>query len=186
MKEGWKIRGNEYIGRKVRRIYSGKSEADGRIMAYLPANPKEGDPEFWFMVHDDLDGDGIPSRCDLDDDGEPISNYTFRLQSRGGQGVIAHQTTSKTGALVALKSVLPDDQLMIATEAGIMIRMAVDAISEYGRNTQGVRVINLKNNDAIADVARGVIEDEEAPLSPAPDGETPAEAVPSQRACWPP
>ena len=115
----------------------------------------------------------------LDEDGEPISNYTFRLQSRGGQGVIAHQTTTKTGALVALKSVLPDDQLMIATEAGIMIRMAVDAISEYGRNTQGVRGINLKNNDAIADVARVVIEDEEAPLSPAPDGETPAEAVPS-------
>ncbi|MGB3541508.1 DNA gyrase subunit A, partial [Rubrivirga sp.] len=97
----------------------------------------------------------------LDDDGEAISNYTFRLQSRGGKGVTAQKTTSKTGKLVAIKSVLEDDQLMIATEAGIMIRMAVQDISTYGRNTQGVRVINLKANDAIADVARVIIEDDE-------------------------
>ena len=124
----------------------------------------------------------------LDEEGETISNYTFRLQSRGGKGVLAQKTTSKTGPLVALKSVLDDDQLMIATEAGIMIRMAVSDISTYGRNTQGVRVLRLKDHDAIADVARVVIEDEEeaeltadgaAPAAEtaeaAPEAETPAD-----------
>ena len=57
---------------------------------------------------------------------------------------------------MALKSVLEDDQLMIATEAGIMIRMAVSDISTYGRNTQGVRILRLKDHDAIADRARQV------------------------------
>ena len=58
LKEGWKTSGNDCIGRKVRRIYDNVTEADGRIMAYLPANPKEGDPEYWYMVHDDPNGDG--------------------------------------------------------------------------------------------------------------------------------
>ncbi len=111
----------------------------------------------------------------IKEDGETNSNYTFRLQSRGGKGVLAQKTTAKTGPLVALKSVLEEDQLMIATEAGIMIRMAVSDISAYGRNTQGVRVINLKANDAIADVARVVIEeDDEAGLpgaAPVPEDE---------------
>ncbi|MEM0962438.1 MAG: DNA gyrase subunit A [Bacteroidota bacterium] len=97
----------------------------------------------------------------LREDGETNSNYTFRKQSRGGKGVLAQKTTSKTGRLVALKSVLDDDQLMIATEAGIMIRMAVADISTQGRNTQGVRVLRLKENDAIGDVARLVLDDEE-------------------------
>jgi len=95
---------------------------------------------------------GYGKRTDLDE---------YRQQTRGGKGILTQKTTSKTGGLVAIKSVLPDDQLMIATEAGIMIRMAVADISEYGRNTQGVRVINLKAHDAIADVARVVIEDDE-------------------------
>ncbi|MEM6327696.1 MAG: DNA gyrase subunit A [Bacteroidota bacterium] len=87
-------------------------------------------------------------------DGEPISNYTFRLQSRGGQGVTAHQITDRTGALVALKSVVEDDELMIGTEHGLLIRMPVAGISSIGRSTQGVRVINLRDGDRIADVAR--------------------------------
>ncbi|WP_412062393.1 DNA gyrase subunit A [Rubrivirga sp. IMCC45206] len=95
---------------------------------------------------------GYGKRTDLDE---------YRTQSRGGKGILTQKTTPKTGGLVAIKSVLDDDQLMIATEAGIMIRMAVADISEYGRNTQGVRVLKLKANDAIADVARVVIEDDE-------------------------
>ncbi|WP_425442615.1 DNA gyrase subunit A [Rubrivirga marina] len=112
------------------------------------------------------------------EDGETNSNYTFRLQSRGGKGVLAQKTTAKTGPLVALKSVLDDDQLMIATEAGIMIRMAVSDISTYGRNTQGVRILRLKDHDAIADVARVVIEDEEDVAILATDGD----AVPTEAA----
>ncbi len=96
------------------------------------------------------------------------------MQTRGGKGILTQKTTGKTGPLVAVKSVLEDDQLMIATEAGTMIRMAVRDISVYSRNTQGVRVINLKANDAIADVARVVIDgDDDAAveqIDPTPTG----------------
>ncbi len=114
---------------------------------------------------------GYGKRTDLDE---------YRIQTRGGKGILTQKTTSKTGPLVALKSVLDGDQLMIATEAGIMIRMAVGDISEYGRNTQGVRVLTLKANDAIADVARVVIEDDEAAAIEAT--EAGMEAVPPQAA----
>ncbi|MCH7638827.1 MAG: DNA gyrase subunit A [Bacteroidetes bacterium] len=117
-----------------------------------------------------ISANGYGKRTPLEtfkEDGEPISDRTFRVQSRGGLGIIVLKTTAKTGDLVSLKSVLDDDELMIATEAGLMIRMSVSSISTYGRNTQGVRVINLKDDDAIADVTRVIIEengeDAEAP-----------------------
>ncbi|MEM6645674.1 MAG: DNA gyrase subunit A [Bacteroidota bacterium] len=97
----------------------------------------------------------------LDDDGETISDRTFRKQSRGGKGIIALKTTRRTGDLVAIKGVYETDDLMIVTTAGIMIRMNVEPISVQGRNTQGVRLINLKDGDAIADVTRVVQEDDE-------------------------
>ncbi len=111
---------------------------------------------------------GYGKRTDLDE---------YRVQSRNGKGILTQKTTDKTGPLVAIKSVLHDDQLMIATEAGIMIRMAVQDISVYSRNTQGVRVLTLKSNDAIADVARVVIEEDEETgiavpaIDPTPSGE---------------
>jgi len=95
----------------------------------------------------------------------------YRIQSRGGKGIITMKTTIKTGPLVSIKGVLEADDLMIVTQNGIMIRMHVGDISVLGRNTQGVRLINLKNADAIADVTRVVIEeDEEVAISE----ETPA------------
>ena len=77
----------------------------------------------------------------------------YRFQSRGGLGVLTLKTTPKTGRLVALKAVADGDELMIVTENGLTIRMPVADIREVSRNTQGVRVINLKDNDGIADVA---------------------------------
>ena len=85
----------------------------------------------------------------------------YRVQSRGGKGIITIKTTRRTGPLVSIKGVCDDDDLMIVTQNGIMIRMNVHAISTLGRNTQGVRLISLKNGDAIADVTRLVIEDED-------------------------
>jgi len=73
-------------------------------------------------------------------------------------GILTMKTTSKTGKLVAIKSVVDEDDLMIVTQFGITIRMRVADIREMGRNTQGVRVINLKGDDSIADVTRLVIE----------------------------
>ncbi len=86
----------------------------------------------------------------------------YRLQSRGGKGILTMKTTVKTGPLVAIKGVEGGDDLMIVTQNGMMIRMNVGDISTLGRNTQGVRLISLKNGDAIADVTRFVIDEDEA------------------------
>ncbi|HMB92538.1 MAG TPA: DNA gyrase subunit A, partial [Rhodothermales bacterium] len=93
---------------------------------------------------------------------EEDSNRSYPIQNRGGKGVITMKTTKKTGPLVTIKGVEETDDLMIVTENGILIRTHVDGISTMGRNTSGVRVINLKNNDAIADVTRVVTEEDEA------------------------
>ncbi|HRD51456.1 MAG TPA: DNA gyrase C-terminal beta-propeller domain-containing protein, partial [Flavobacteriales bacterium] len=91
----------------------------------------------------------------------------------GGKGVKTIQVTEKTGNLVAIKDVHADDQLMIITRNGITIRMDLSEMRVLGRATQGVRLIELRNNDQIAAVAKvdsGLKEDEEAtaPDSPAP------------------
>ena len=87
----------------------------------------------------------------------PLDDY--RVQTRGGKGIITMKTTPRTGKLVAIKAVHNDHDLMIVTQLGILIRMSVDAISTMGRNTQGVRLISLKSSDSIGDVTRLVIED---------------------------
>jgi DNA gyrase subunit A len=77
----------------------------------------------------------------------------YPTHRRGGKGVLTLKATDKTGPLVAVKGVKHDADLMIITVTGIMIRMDVSSISTLGRNTQGVRLINLGDDDAIADVA---------------------------------
>ena len=86
----------------------------------------------------------------------------YRVQTRGGKGIITMKTTSRTGKLVAIKGVCDDDDLMIVTQHGIMIRMSVSGISTMGRNTQGVRLISLKDGDGIADVTRVVADEVES------------------------
>ena len=86
----------------------------------------------------------------LDDKGE----YEYRMVNRGGKGVKTIQVTDKTGELVAIKDVTEKDQLMIITRNGITIRMALDELRVLGRATQGVRLIELRNNDQIAAVAK--------------------------------
>src|SRR5690349_3178416 len=83
----------------------------------------------------------------------------YRVQKRGGKGIITFQVTDKTGVLVALKEVLPEDELMLITRHGVIIRSPVDGIRVIGRNTQGVRVMNLDAGDLVVDVARVVKED---------------------------
>lgn len=74
----------------------------------------------------------------------------YRITNRGGKGVKTINITEKTGDLIALKAVTDDDDLMIITENGIAIRLAVRGIRVMGRNTQGVRLINLREGDEIA------------------------------------
>ncbi len=85
----------------------------------------------------------------------------YRVQKRGGKGIITLKRTEKTGSIVALKEVLPDDELMIVTRNGVIIRVPVEGIRVIGRNTQGVRVMNLDPGDTVMDVARVVKEEEE-------------------------
>ncbi len=85
----------------------------------------------------------------------------YRVQRRGGKGIITLRRTTKTGSIVALKEVLPEDELMMITRHGVIIRVPVDGIRVIGRNTQGVRVMNLDSGDTVVDVARVVNEDGE-------------------------
>ncbi len=84
----------------------------------------------------------------------------YRIQHRGGKGIITLKRTDKTGDCVALKEVIPGDELMVITRHGVIIRLPVDDIRVIGRNTQGVRIINLDEGDSVMDVARVVIEEE--------------------------
>lgn len=78
----------------------------------------------------------------------------YRLTNRGGKGVITMNVTEKTGQLIAIKEIQENDGLMIINKSGITIRMSTDRISVQGRNTQGVRLINLNEGDEIAGVAK--------------------------------
>ena len=85
----------------------------------------------------------------------------YRITRRGGKGVITVKTTDKVGKLIALMGVVDRDELVIITTKGMVIRQAVKNLRVMGRNTQGVRVINLKDRDSIADIAKVVSEDNE-------------------------
>jgi len=78
----------------------------------------------------------------------PLEDY--RITNRGGKGVKTINITEKTGNLIAIKAVTDEDDLMIITESGIAIRLAVRGVRVMGRNTQGVRLINLREGDQIA------------------------------------
>ncbi|MBM3434866.1 MAG: DNA gyrase subunit A, partial [Bacteroidetes bacterium] len=84
----------------------------------------------------------------------------YRVTNRGGKGVKTINITSKTGSLIAIKDVTDNDDLMIINRSGILIRMAVKDLRVMGRATQGVRLINIKEGDAIASVARVEVEEE--------------------------
>ena len=83
----------------------------------------------------------------------------YRLQQRGGKGVINIKTASNAGRVVAIKSVVETDQLMFITRNGVVNRQHVSEIRTIGRATQGVRLVNLDKKDAVVDVARVIAED---------------------------
>ncbi len=95
---------------------------------------------------------GYGKRSNIDD---------YRVTNRGGKGVKTISITSKTGELVAIKNVADTDDLMIINKSGIAIRMSVEDLRVMGRATQGVKLINLKEGDSIAAVAK-VMKDEDA------------------------
>ena len=95
---------------------------------------------------------GYGKRSKLDD---------YRITNRGGKGVKTISITEKTGDLVSIKNVSDSDDLMIINKSGIAIRMEVNSLRVMGRATQGVKLINLKDSDSIAAVAKVVLDDDD-------------------------
>ena len=85
----------------------------------------------------------------------------YRMTNRGGKGVKTISITEKTGSLVSIKNVSDSDDLMIINRSGIAIRMEIESLRVMGRATQGVRLINLRNDDSIAAVAKVLKDDED-------------------------
>lgn len=111
----------------------------------------------------------------------------YRKTSRGSKGVRTMNITEKTGKLVAMKNVTEDNDLLIITQSGLIIRMAVSDIAQSGRNTQGVKLINIRDNDSIASVSVvAKSEEDEQPAAPengtaeGAQSETPAEGQDGQ------
>jgi DNA gyrase subunit A len=99
-----------------------------------------------------LSENGYGKRTDLEE---------YRITNRGGKGVKTINVTEKTGKLISIQAVTDDNDLMIINRSGLTIRTLVSQISVSGRATQGVRVINLREGDAIASVTAVPKTDEE-------------------------
>ncbi|WBV61011.1 DNA gyrase subunit A [Chryseobacterium camelliae] len=95
----------------------------------------------------------------------------YRITNRGGKGVITLNITEKTGNLIAIQNVTDEDGLMIINKSGVAIRMGMDEMRVMGRNTQGVRLINLKKNDEIAAIAKVAMDKDVEEDSEEIDGE---------------
>ena len=96
----------------------------------------------------------------------------YRTQKRGGKGMIANELTAKTGDLVTALGVRGTDAIMIVTKMGTMIRMPVDGVRVTGRSAQGVKLIDLEDDDVVMSATPVEPEDEEAP-APSAEGAAP-------------
>ena len=158
VKSGKAIRFPEDKVRAVGRSGSGvrgislDSDKDEVIGMIAIENPLE---ETILVVSEN--GYGKRTFIDEPETGEAV----YRITNRGGKGVKTISITEKTGNLVAIKSVLEEDDLMIINKSGMAIRLPVSGLRVMGRATQGVRLINIKGNDSIAAVAKVMKEDED-------------------------
>ena len=158
VKSGKAIRFPEDKVRAVGRSGSGvrgislDSDKDEVIGMIAIENPLE---ETVLVVSEN--GYGKRTFIDEPETGEAV----YRITNRGGKGVKTISITEKTGNLVAIKSVLEEDDLMIINKSGMAIRLPVSGLRVMGRATQGVRLINIKGNDSIAAVAKVMKEDED-------------------------
>ena len=93
--------------------------------------------------------------------GKRTKQDEYRLQNRGGKGIIGMKVTDKTGPVIAVSQVSDKDEVMIITNFGTMIRMPASGISKIGRNTQGVRLISLKGEEKVVAIELIVNEENE-------------------------
>ena len=149
-REGKAIRFNEATVRPMGRVSSGvraiSIEDDDEVIGMITIEPNSKQD---VLV---LSENGYGKRTDLDE---------YRITNRGGKGVKTINVTEKTGKLISIQAVTDDNDLMIINRSGLTIRTLVSQISISGRATQGVRVINLREGDAIASVTAVPKTDEE-------------------------
>jgi DNA gyrase subunit A len=143
LKSGRAIRFNESTVRPMGRTATGVrgitlDDENDEVVGMISID----NPETTVLV---VSENGYGKRTDIDD---------YRVTNRGGKGVKTLNITEKTGNLVAIKGVTDKEDLMIINKSGIIIRIAVSQLRVMGRATQGVRLITLKENDAIASVAK--------------------------------
>ena len=171
-KAGKAIRFNESTVRPIGRVGAGvrgiSIEEDDEVVGMICIEP---DSKQDVLV---LSENGYGKRTDLDE---------YRITNRGGKGVKTINVTEKTGKLISIQAVTDENDLMIINRSGLTIRTAVSQIRVAGRATQGVRIINLRENDAIASVmAVPHVEEEETPAiaenAASPEGD--AETQPTQ------
>jgi DNA gyrase subunit A len=143
LKSGRAIRFNEATVRPMGRTATGVrgitlDDENDEVVGMISVD----NPETTVLV---VSEKGYGKRTDIDD---------YRVTNRGGKGVKTLNITEKTGNLVAIKGVIDKEDLMIINKSGIIIRIAVSQLRVVGRATQGVKLITLKDNDAIASVAK--------------------------------
>ena len=140
-RDGKAIRFNESTVRPIGRVGAGvrgiSIEESDEVVGMICVEP---DSKQDVLV---LSENGYGKRTDLDD---------YRITNRGGKGVKTINVTEKTGKLISIQAVTDDNDLMIINRSGLTIRTAVSQIRLAGRATQGVRIINLREGDAIASV----------------------------------
>lgn len=131
---------------KVREVGRGSIGVRGITM-------EENDEVIGMIVVNDLENDTVLVVSEKGY-GKRTAVEDYRITNRGGKGVITLNITEKTGNLIAIQNVTDEDGLMIINKSGVAIRMNMDEMRVMGRNTQGVRMINLKKNDEIAAIAK--------------------------------
>ena len=160
-REGRAIRFNEATVRAMGRVSTGvkavSMEDDNEVVGMIAIEP---DSKEDILV---LSENGYGKRTDLEE---------YRITNRGGKGVKTINITEKTGQLISIKAVTDENDLMIINRSGLTMRTSVDQIRVAGRATQGVRVINLRDGDAIASVTSVPKTDEDEEIAMIPEEAT--------------
>lgn len=131
---------------KVREVGRGSIGVRGILL-------EDGDEAIGMIVVNDVENETVLVVSEKGY-GKRTAVEDYRITNRGGKGVITLNITEKTGNLIAIQNVTDEDGLMIINKSGVAIRMGMDEMRVMGRNTQGVRLINLKKNDEIAAIAK--------------------------------
>ena len=144
------------LGRTASGVRGINIEEDDEVVGMITYDPTAEDAAAHSILV--VSENGYGKRSDFDE---------YRKTNRGGKGVKTLNITEKTGALVAMKNVTDENDLMIINKSGLTIRMAVSDIRVAGRATQGVKLINIKEGDSIAAISAVNKSEEETPVQPA-------------------